>query len=198
MKMTFFLRFARALLRGLYRILAPIDAVNKTNVPSSGAAILCANHESLTDPIAMICALDRWVRFMAKKELFSFKPLGALLGVLGVFPVDRGHASLSSMRTAFAILKEGEILGIFPQGKRAFKGGGPFYTGTAMIALRSGAPVIPVYIDGRQRLFRKTRHIYGAPVDLSAFAGRYDSEGLAAATQAIEAAIYALKPAQMQ
>ena len=192
---TRFQRFVRALVRSWYFLLAPIRAEGAEHVPATGAAILCANHQSLTDPIGMVALLDRWICFMAKKELFAFPPLGALVKALGAFAVDRGNNDLASLRTAMGVLKKGAVLGIFPQGRRAFKGGNEFHAGVALIALRSGAPVIPIYLPNRTRFFRKTRMIIGPPVDLSAFSSHPSSEQLLEATEQIRAAVYALKEA---
>ncbi len=184
--------FVRAVVRCFMRVFLPFEAAGAEYVPDEGAVILCANHESLSDPIALICSTRRWVRYMGKKELFGVWGLGALLRGLGAFPVDRGQNDLGAVRTSLAILKEGGALGIFPQGRRAYKGAEDFHSGVSLIALRSRAPVIPVFISGRARLFRKVRLTFGPPVDLGDFAGHMDSHALTSATERIKRAIYSL------
>lgn len=183
----------RALARGFFALFYPIRVRGAEHVPQDGPVILCANHESLTDPVAIVCALQRPVRFMAKKELFAILGLGPLLRALGAFPVDRGGGDLSAVRSALDILKEGNAFGIFPQGSRSWKGGGAFKSGVALIALRSKAPVVPVYVSGRVRLFRPLKLTFGQAVDLSEFAGPANSQVLQTATVRIEQAVYALK-----
>lgn len=185
----------RALIRAFLFVFLPVRALGTEHLPPSGGVILCANHESLVDPIALICSLTRWIRFMAKKEIMNVWGFGAFLRALGVFPVDRGAGDLQAVRTSLGVLKGGEVLGIFPQGRRAFKGSGAFLSGVALIALKSGAPVVPAYIAGRARLFHRLHLTFGPAVDLSEYAGRFDSRTLEAATERIRQAVYALKEA---
>lgn len=185
--------FLRVLVRGFFALFYPIRAKGAENMPGQGPVLLCANHESLTDPVAIVCALNRPVRFMAKKEVMDVPVLGALLRALGAFAVERGSGDLAAVRSALAILKEGHALGIFPQGSRSWKSGGDFQNGAALIAFRSGAPVVPVYIHGRARLFRPLRLTFGPPVDLGGQGDRVNSQALAQATARIQAAVYALK-----
>lgn len=182
-----------ALVRGFFAVFFPFKAAGGENVPQSGAVILCANHQSLSDPIMMAVSQKRKIRFMAKKELFGVPLLGGLIKWLGGFPVDRGAGDLAAVRLSLSILKEGNVMGIFPQGTRTWKGGKAFQSGAAMIALKSGAAVVPVYIDGRARLFRRVNLTFGAPMDLSAYAGRMTSDTLKEATRAMEQAVYAME-----
>ena len=182
--------FLVPIVRVLMAILFPIQLTGSENMPSDGAVILCANHESLLDPVALVCKIKRPIRFMAKKELFETKWFGKLLTNIGMFPVDRNNSDLTAVRTALTILKQGTAFGIFPQGTRTYKGGHDFHTGIALIALRSGAPVIPVSIFRRISLFKKTRIELGAPVDLTAFSGKYDAASLRDATEVIKSAIF--------
>lgn len=188
--------FWRGAARALCAILFPLRASGIENVPPDGPVVLCANHQSLTDPVAIACALDRPIRFMAKKELFSVPVLGALLRAIGAFSVDRSGGDLLAVKSALKILKEGGVFGIFPQGSRTFKNGGAFQSGAALIALRSGAKVVPVYIARRARLFRPIRLIFGASVDLTDFSGPLNSDALKEATGRIERAVYDLAPAE--
>lgn len=194
--MNRFYRLIRGLARLLMALLFPVRAEGAHFLPPEGPVILCGNHISLRDPVAVACAVDREVHFMAKKELFSTKLFGRILRALNAFPVDRGAADLSAMRAAFSVLKQDEVLGIFPQGTRDLTGKGiKMENGVSMIALRSRAPVVPVLILGPYRLFRPIRLIFGPPVDLSEFAGRIDSANIKAATQQIGQALWTLAPA---
>lgn len=184
--------FLRALVRGYFALVYFLRAQGVEHVPAQGPVILCANHESLTDPVAIMCAQNRRVRFMAKKELFDIPLLGPLLRALGAFPVERKGGDLAAVRSALSILKEGNAFGIFPQGSRSWKGGGDFQSGVALIALRAKVPVVPVYVHGRARIFRRLRLTFGPPVDLSDFTGKMDSQSLKEATERIQAAVYGL------
>jgi 1-acyl-sn-glycerol-3-phosphate acyltransferase len=188
-----FYAFAKVVMRILFTILWPLRVTGAENLPESGAAILCGNHKSLLDPLAAGVAVRRPLRFMGKKELFGAPVVRALVRWLGAFPVDRGNADMAAVRNALAILKEGGVLGIFPQGGREMKGHSTMETGVALIALKSGATVVPMRISERFRPFRRNQLTIGKPVDLSAFSVRGGSEALKGATQKIEAAIEALR-----
>ena len=190
-----FYRFCVGALRPIYGLLYPAKVEGLENIPAEGACLLCANHLSARDPIYIAVRVrNRHIRFMAKQELFKFKPLGAAIRGLMAFPVDRGHNDLNAVRTALKVLTDGHILGLFPQGTRS-KGNmrTPMLNGVAMIALRAQKPVIPVYIGGPYRLFRKTLLRFGKPVDLSDFGRRMDGETLAAVTHRIEDAVWGLR-----
>ncbi|MDO4547352.1 MAG: lysophospholipid acyltransferase family protein [Clostridia bacterium] len=187
-----FYTIARAIVRVLFMIFSPIRVTGAENIPQDGSAILAANHKSLMDPIKIVCAVDRQVNFMAKKELFDIWGLRSMLKALGAFPVDRSGSDFSSVKLAISILNEGRLFGIFPQGKREFKGGKEFKNGVSLIAAKSAAPVIPVYIDRRTGFFRATRIAFGKSVPLGDILKRPTSAALSEATSAIEKAVYAL------
>lgn len=187
-----FYTFAKAVMRVFFALIYPLRMVGVENLPRSGAAILCGNHMSLLDPLAAGRAVGRPVRFMGKKELFKVPVLKTLLQALGAFPVDRGNTDITAVRTSLNILKEGGVLGIFPQGGRETGGYRGMETGVALIALKSGAPVVPMRIMEKFRPFRRNTLIIGEPVDMSAYSIRAGSEALTRATESIEAAITAL------
>lgn len=187
-----FYAFAKVLVRILFAIVYPLRMVGADNLPASGAAILCGNHKSLLDPLAAAVSVARPVRFMGKIELFRMPVVRTLILALGGFPVDRGNTDMTAVRTSLSILKEGGVLGIFPQGGREVAGYRGMETGVALIALKSGAPVVPMRFLHKFRPFHRNTLIIGEPVDLSAFSIRGGSEALNKATQEIEAAVAAL------
>lgn len=180
-------RSFRAGFRGLFRIVFRWEIIGTENVPASGGVVLCTNHISLWDPPFVGSPLNRIVHFMAKAELFNIPVLGWWIRNVGAFPVKRGGVSKESIKLALKLLKEGNILAVFPEGTRG-NTGGMGKKGAAMLALKSGATVIPAAIIGEYKLFRRQTVIYGKPVDLSEFA-EGGSEQLEAATEKIMAAI---------
>jgi 1-acyl-sn-glycerol-3-phosphate acyltransferase len=128
-----------------YRVLAG------HKLPRQGPFILAANHRSNAEPALLGCTPWRRNYFFAKRELFDKPLFGRYIRSLGAFPVDRGNADLGAMRVALDVLKRGHVLIFFPEGTRsetdAFL---PAQPGLGMIALRSGAPVIPAYVSGSQ------------------------------------------------
>lgn len=192
--MKIIVAIAKAVLGAFLGIVNPVRFVGEDNIPAEGAFILCANHISFRDPIIMVLRLKRRINFMAKKELFKNRLIAGVLREVGAFPVDRGKADMTAMRNSFRILKEGGGLGIFPQGTRS-AGNEPtqMHGGTALIAQRSGAPVIPAYVDGPYKLFRRTEIRFGKAVPLDEFGRKTDSETIARVTERIEGAIWSLK-----
>lgn len=180
-------RSFRAGFRGLFRIIFRWEVIGADHVPSSGGVVLCANHISLWDPPFVGSPLNRTVHFMAKAELFNIPVFGWGIRQVGAFPVKRGGVSKESIKLALQLLKDGKVLAVFPEGSRS-NSGGMGKKGAAMLALKSGATVIPAAIIGGYKLFRKQTVIYGKPVDLSEFADG-GSDQLEAATEKIMEAI---------
>lgn len=190
-----FYRFMCGLMGVFYALVYPSRLEGLENIPAEGGFILCCNHISARDPFYLaIPVKNRFFHFMAKVELFKWKPLGAILTALGGFPVDRGHNDLNAVRTSLKLVAEGHALALFPQGTRSRDNSRtPMLSGVSMIALRSGAPVIPAYIDGPYRLFRRTRVCFGKPVSFEGLGRRVDSPTMEAATHRIEEAVWGLK-----
>ncbi|OXM16672.1 lysophospholipid acyltransferase family protein [Paenibacillus herberti] len=184
--------FCRGVLRGAYAVLFRLEVRGLDNVPAEGPVILCANHISNFDPPTIGIKLNRKVHYMAKAELFAVPVLGKLIEELGAFPVKRGGVSKESIRNAITLLKEGGVMGIFPEGTRN-SGADAAKKGAALIALRSGAMIIPVSIDGSYKLFRKTRVIYGPPVDLTEFINSSSGDTLEQVTNKIMRSIAELR-----
>ncbi|MCF6093521.1 1-acyl-sn-glycerol-3-phosphate acyltransferase [Microaerobacter geothermalis] len=144
-------------------------------IPKNGPVIICSNHINNLDPPLVGSAIKRKVYFMAKEELFRIPVLSYLITKFGAFPVKRGSADIQALKQSLRILKDGNVLGIFPEGTRSKTGKlGKPYPGAASIALKSKAVVIPAAIIGPYRLFRPVTIIFGPPVDLSMF---YDQKG---------------------
>ena len=161
------------------------DRHGTENVPRDGAAILASNHLSAADWIFMPLQLKRRVTFLAKQEYFTGKGLKGFAQRVffagsGQVPIDRTNASAAedAIRTGVGILREGKLLGIYPEGTRSPDG--RLYrgkTGVARMALETGAPVIPVamtYTRKKLPLGRKLVQVcvrFGEPLDFSRYAG---------------------------
>jgi len=162
----------------------------KENLPES-ACVLMGNHRAWIDPFFVaICARDREIRFMGKKELWGNKLFAWIASQVRGVPVDRGSADMASIRMSMTVLKAGHTLGIFPEGTRS-KGDAmlPLQGGAAMIALRSKCPVVPIYIDGNFKLFRRITVRVGKPVEMDdLLAQRITKETCSELTERITAA----------
>ncbi|MGW2816959.1 lysophospholipid acyltransferase family protein [Streptomyces sp. NPDC001415] len=157
-------------------------------VPETGAVILAGNHQSFTDQFLLGVTLRRRLTFLAKQEYFTAPGLrgratAAFFRALGQIPVDRSgkDAARSALDTALQVLDGGGVLGVFPEGTRSHDG--RLYkgkVGVAAMALRSGAPVVPVAMIGTFEAQPKGRRLprrvpitlrFGEPLDFSRYAG---------------------------
>ena len=157
---NWFFKFAWSVMRPVSHVLFRLQIEGTERLPAHGA-MLCANHSSNWDPILIAIALpmDYGLRAMAKDSLFRFPPLRWVVEHLGAFPVARGHSDINSVKTAMKAIRDGENLLIFPEGTRVEKEGDvQAKGGVAVIGIRTGAQFVPVFVDGKKRLFRKTRN----------------------------------------
>ena len=154
-----FYRFARFLMKIVFKIRYKLVVHGNTNLPET-PLVICANHINLWDPILLAIIFDRPIRFMAKKELFENKILGFLLYKFGAFPVDRENVNVKTIKDAIKLVKNNEVLGIFPEGTRVKTVSEEnMKTGVAMIASRADADVIPVFIKSDYK-FRSTVEVF--------------------------------------
>lgn len=158
-------RFVLSLIRGFLHIIFRLRVYGKDNLPAEGAVIVALNHKSNWDPVLAITHMPRKLNFMAKKELFRFPILKSILKWAGAFPVDRESSGLSAIKTALSILKAKEVMAMFPEGRRVMKDQEhTAKAGVAMIAEKTGAPIVPVAISGKYRLFAKINLYIGEPM----------------------------------
>ena len=162
-------RIFRTLMLALGRIFLGFEVHGAHRVPPKGPLIAAANHSRFFDPVFVSMAVPRRVRWMAKKELFTF-PFAKFFYFLGTFPVDRQGGGRAALRTALDFLAEGRTLGIFPEGTRRKEGVSvEAKSGAILLAARSGAPILPVFADKipspAARLRGEKFHIYiGEPI----------------------------------
>jgi 1-acyl-sn-glycerol-3-phosphate acyltransferase len=148
----------RFLLVGVMRVWFRLRVSGREHVPAEGPAIIAPNHKSFMDAFVVGVATRRRVRYMAKTEIFR-GPLAWLLVRLGAFPVRRGEADVEAMRTARAILDQGGVVVLFPEGTRVEDPdalGAPHH-GAGRLALETGAPIVPAAITG-------TAHLWFGPI----------------------------------
>lgn len=151
---TLLRRIATSTLRLLFRLVSVMQATGVENLPMEGPVVLSANHMSFFDMFPMQFALPRPIFFMAKAELHNNPILDAVLRPLGSFPVERGAHDEWAFRHAREVLEHGQVLGIFPEGTRS-RGLGlrSAKTGAARLAIDMGCPIVPLAVEGTQRMF---------------------------------------------
>lgn len=132
----------------------PIRIKGESILDKKGSLILAANHVSYLDPIVLGIAIKRQIHFMAKKEIFEVPILGFIVKSLGAIPVDREKTTPESIKRAFSILRDGRILGIFPEGTRSVNGEIlELNVGLIKIALKTNVPIIPIGINGTFEIY---------------------------------------------
>ncbi len=147
-------KLLQPLIEALFRILFSYDCLGEEKLPRSGGAVVTANHPSYLDPILLSLQADRPIRFMAWDALFRVPLLGRLIRAFGAFPVDtRCGQGRAAYERARALVEAGEIVGIFPEGKRSRTGWMEprLREGAARLALETGAPLFPATIAGAYR-----------------------------------------------
>ena len=181
-------------------ILHPVTIIGRENLPEHGA-LLCPNHNSNWDPVlvALKLPVNYRLHIMAKEQLFRNRFIGWILRQVGAFPVKRGGTDIESVRTAIQSIRSGDNLLIFPEGTVIRKGLGTVdgkparaKSGVAVIGVRAGATMVPVFVDGKKRPFHRTRIIFGKPYT-PVYSGRHGTaEEMQRAADEILAAAYAL------
>lgn len=162
------------------RVFLPMRKIHVSGKPyrgaPKGAAVLVSNHVGQLDPlITDIFFWSRRVFFLASEEVMAHRVTGRLLRGMGCIKIDRYHADLEAIRQSVAVLKDGHLLGIFPQGGIR-EGIGEVKSGMALIALRAGVPIIPMYTEKRARRFARRILVVGESIDCRAFcAGKMPS-----------------------
>lgn len=170
-----FYRFAKLVIGLMLLVWTRREVVGLKNVPRRGPVILASNHVNLLDPPLLAVVLPRRIVYMGKIELWKTPIIGSLYGLVGFIPVRRFEGDLAALRKAEKALQQKQVLGMFPEGTRSRKPGlGKGQPGTAIIALRTGAPIVPVAVSGTEGVavprsfFRITRVrvVFGKPFEL--------------------------------
>jgi len=200
--MPWYYYLARFLVNLLLRIITRWKVIGKENIPERGPLLVVSNHLHAYDPAVLGISMDRIVIFMAKEELFQFKPRGYVLRGLGSFPVFRGKLDRRAIRRSQKLLADGMALAMFPEGSRSESQKlQPALAGSALIAIRSGAPILPAGITGTERFewlgwFSRPKVTvnFGKPFYLPQGKGKVTREELEEQTDSIMTRIAELLP----
>ena len=150
-----------------------VEKNGEENIKEKGAYLICANHRSNWDAPILVSNLKRKVYVMAKAELFKNKFIKWFGRKCCVFPVKRGMRDIESIKYSLNLLKDGEILVIFPEGTRkGMEKNLSAKNGAAFMALRTKTKVIPIGIQGSFKPFTKVYLNYGKPLDFSEYYGK--------------------------
>ena len=152
----------------LYIVLYPIyrfHFIGRENIPA-GPCVMCGNHTANIDSVLLVFANGSKgdFGFIAKEELFRFKPFGAFLRSVGAIPVKRSTMDMHAVKAGFSILKSGKKLLLFPEGTRVKVGmRSEPKPGAALFSVRGKAPMLPVYIPAGRKAFHRNDIIIGKP-----------------------------------
>jgi 1-acyl-sn-glycerol-3-phosphate acyltransferase len=166
--------FLRMILRIIGVLMFQVRHSGRKNIPSEGGVLVVCNHQSFFDPPLVGMASRRRMNYLARDSLFRFSPFGWLINSVDAIPIDREGMGLAGIKESLRRLKRGEMVLIFPEGTRTPDGQiKPFRPGFTSLAVRSGAAILPVAIEGaykcwpKNQLFPhpgKIRIDYGQPI----------------------------------
>lgn len=149
-------RVVLAIIGFLHRLFISWEVRGRENVPMQGPLIVVANHVHLVDPVLLMLSFPRWITFMAKEELFGYPFLGPFIRWGNVFPVPRTGTlqdKKQALDRARQVLSSGLVMGLFPEGSRSRNGRlSTGKAGAAVLAARTGTPVVPVGIAGTDKI----------------------------------------------
>jgi 1-acyl-sn-glycerol-3-phosphate acyltransferase len=163
--MTFY-SFAKFIVAVILKPIYRIKVIGSENIPKEGSVLLCSNHIDNLDPPVVGMTSPRTVHFMAKEEIFRVPILKTILPKVNAFPVKRGMSDREALRKALKVLKEGHVLGLFPEGTRSKTGElGKGLAGAGFFALRSDAAIVPCAVIGPYKAFKPLKVVYGKPIN---------------------------------
>jgi 1-acyl-sn-glycerol-3-phosphate acyltransferase len=177
-RMTYWYLLGYSLSKAIAKTFFSYRVIGAENMIEEGPCIVAANHCSFFDPPLVGVACKRAIHYLARKSLLEWPILGPILPDLNVIPVDRKNADRSALMGAIRVVKSGGAVLIFPEGTRSPDGNlQPAQPGIGMIVSKTGAPVVPVHIEGSYEVFNRDMRcprrgkitvIVGAPQNFSA------------------------------
>lgn len=166
-------KIIKAFLHFLVLVVYRAKKVGEKNIPKEGSYIICANHVHALDAPTLVLSLKREVIFIAKEELFENCILKWLGDAFDVIAIKRGKGDIDAMKLSFKAIKQGKLLGLFPEGTRnGMAKGEKVHNGAALIALKTNTKIIPVGIQGSFKAFKKVKFNIGKPMDFSEYASQ--------------------------
>ncbi len=181
-------KILRPIMWFFYKLLLRVKVFNRKGVITGEKSIVICNHLGKADVCVVSELYKTNVHYLAKAEWFRHWFPAWVLKKFGVIPIDRDNPSISSIKEGLKVLKEGKVLGIFPEGTRNKKDTTiqPLKTGTAMFAIKGQAKIVPIILQDRVKLFKTNYAIVGKPFELSEFYGKKFTDEVAnEATQII-------------
>lgn len=198
MKRNRFYSLAYIVLWPIIHILFRLSIHGKGHIPKGGA-VFCCNHSSMWDPLLVMIAAgyDHQLYALAKIEISRWPLVGWILKAAGMIFVDRGKADIGAIKTAMKYLKSGQQILIFPEGTRVSEEDAESAKGgLAMLSVRTGSQIVPVYLDSDKKVFHRTHVVFGAPYLPQVAGRRGTSEEYQKIAEDTLRRVYALKEAR--
>lgn len=162
-----FYKIVKIIAYPIARLLLWYKVVGVENIPANGKAIICCNHVHAHDIPLLVLACPRNIHFMAKAEFFENKLVAWFFKKMGAFPIIRGAGGLDGINSAIEVVKNDDLLGIFPEGTRKYSGRpSKGKAGIALILSKVDAPVIPtaIYYKSHRKIFTRAIVSFGKPI----------------------------------
>lgn len=159
----FWFRFFYTIAWVIFAVVHPRKVIGRENIPEGGC-LICGNHTRYSDPLFIVLSMGRRDHpyIMGKAELLKTPVLGWILKKVGMIPVDRGKADVKAIKECMRVLKDGKKLLLFPEGTRVKEGEAQdAKTGAAMLAVRTGVPIVPAYVPAKLGWFKRTPVVFG-------------------------------------
>lgn len=205
--MSWFYYISTLVVRMILFLFTRLQVKGRENVPAQGPVLIIANHLNLADPPLVAVSFGRHKIFMAKEELFRSRFSRYVMSRFNAFPVHRGQLDKKALRQAGRVLAEGSALVMFPEGGRSSNAQlQTAFSGSALVAVHSGAPILPVGIIGTERMKGKTWPLrrprvtvnIGKPFHLPSVDGRLSKVKLTELTDYMMGRIAELLPPEYQ
>jgi len=176
-------KITRLIIKFIFKLIAlflyRVKVVGKENLPKVGAALVCPNHVHPLDSAVVIATAKRKINVLAKEELFKTGIAKWFAEVFGIYPIKRDAADMAAIKLSLKLLKNEEMLMIFPEGTRnGMEKGVKPKNGAIILAIKSGKPIIPVGVQGSFKIFKKVKVNIGKPIDYSEYKGRTSDKEL--------------------
>ncbi len=187
-------RFLVSIVSVLVKLIYRVKINGIENLKDDQPFIISANHIHIFDPVILATLTKRQIFFLSKKELFEKKLFAKFFGKLGVIPIDRDNTDIKAIKSCFRVIRDGNILGIFPEGTRVKTVDiNNMKKGVALIALKNKVNILPIHIEGTYRIFSKiTVDIYSM-IEINNFENMEDSEAIDKLTEELFNQIYQVK-----
>jgi 1-acyl-sn-glycerol-3-phosphate acyltransferase len=167
-------RVLTKIVNGFCHIAFKYEIIGKENICDQGNIVIAANHKNLWDPVFIACSvMNREIAAIAKKELFKNKLFGAFLKKLNVIPINRTKPEVSTIKSIIKSVKDGYVLGIFPEGTRVKNDDfGQAKAGLGLFAIKTKSTIVPVTIYSDYKFFGRVTIYIDKPVDISEYFGQ--------------------------